>query len=88
MMGRAFSLTAETPEHEADIRKAAEKVEEKYYSYLKIRPETGKEDILAFVALNSFIESFSLRKMMDKDAAEAAALHKELESYLDNIDKI
>lgn len=88
ILGRPFSLVAKSPEEEAEIRNAAERIDEKFNSYQKSFPGKNPADILSFIALNSIVEAEKYRKMLKSKNAQEQKLHIELERYLENVDKI
>lgn len=85
--GRPYNLTATSPEHEEVIRKAAEEVNAKIAQYQEKFPTKGMTEILSFMALNVTMNNIVLKTQVKgmKDAEEGLA--KELERYLDNIEK-
>ena len=85
--GRPYNLTATSPEHEEIIRKAAEEVNAKIAQYQEKFPNKGITEILSFMALNVSMNNIVL-KMQVKGIKEAEdKLAKELERYLENIEK-
>ncbi len=88
ILNRQFPVAAESPEKERQIREAAEKVDEKYYEYMKLFPDRSTDEILSFVALNGFIEAAELQEAEKRRLAEEEMLEAELKSYLENSDKI
>ena len=85
--GRPYNITANSAEHEEVIRKAAEDVNKKISQYQEKFPNKGLTEILSFMSLNVSMANIVLQKQMAgmKDAEEGLA--KELEHYLENIDK-
>lgn len=85
--GRPYNLTATSPEHEEVIRKAAEEVNAKIAQYQEKFPTKGMIEILSFMALNVTMNNIVLKSQVKgmKDAEEGLA--KELERYLENIEK-
>ena len=85
--GRPYNLTATSPEHEEVIRKAAEEVNAKIAQYQEKFPNKGLTEILSFMALNVSMNNIVLKMQVKgfKDAEDVLA--KELERYLENIDK-
>ena len=85
--GRPYNLTATSPEHEEVIRKAAEEVNAKIAQYQEKFPTKGMIEILSFMALNVTMNNIVLKSQVKgmKDAEEVLA--KELERYLENIEK-
>ena len=84
---RTYPLKVNSPEHEEVIRKAAEDINKMVAKYQDRFPGKGMIEILSFVALNTCMSNITLNKQM-KDVTEAEEmLAKELEGYLENIDK-
>ena len=85
--GRPYNLTATSPEHEEVIRKAADEVKAKIAQYQEKFPNKGLTEILSFMALNATMNNVVLKTQVKgmKDAEEGLA--KELERYLENIEK-
>lgn len=85
--GRPYNLTATSPEHEEVIRKAADEVNAKIAQYQEKFPNKGLTEILSFMALNATMNNVVLKTQVKgmKDAEEGLA--KELERYLENIEK-
>ena len=69
------------------IRKAADDINRMVAKYQDRFPGKGMIEILSFVALNTCMSNITLNKQI-KDMTDAEEmLAKELEGYLDNIDK-
>jgi len=85
--GRPYKLTATSPEHEEVIRKAADDVNRKIAQYQEKFPNTGMNDIMSFLALNVCMSNILLQKQAKSLKEAEEALDRELESYLENIDK-
>ena len=84
---RTYPLKVNSPEHEEVIRKAADDINRMVAKYQDRFPGKGMIEILSFVALNTCMSNITLNKQM-KDVTEAEEmLAKELEGYLENIDK-
>ena len=85
--GRPYDLTATSPEHEEVIRKAADEVNRRIAQYQERFPSTGMTEVLSFMALNVCMQNIILQMKIQgmKDAEDALA--KELERYLEDIDK-
>ena len=84
---RTYSLKVSSPEQEEVIRKAAEDINRKVALYQEKFPDKGILEILSFVTLNVCMANITLPKQMKNLEDEETALAKELEGYLDNIDK-
>ena len=85
--GRIYSLRASSPEKEEVIRKAAAEVNRTFDAYSAKFPGRGSADILAFVALNVYMNNIVLKDELQKSQQEASAFNAELEGYLNKIDK-
>jgi len=84
---RTYSLKVSSPEQEEVIRKAADDINRKVALYQEKFPDKGILEILSFVTLNVCMANITLQKQMKTMEDEETALTKELEGYLDNIDK-
>ena len=84
---RYYPLKVNSPEHEEVIRKAADDINEMVAKYQEKFPGKGMIKILSFVALNTCMSNITLNKQMKDMADGEAMLAKELEGYLENIDK-
>ena len=82
-----FSLVAKSPEQEEIIRKAADHTNRHIMRNQEKYPETSLVKILSMVALNMAVENVSFSKRLQDVTRNEEKLAKELESYLDNIDK-
>ena len=86
ILERKFSVPAESPEIEHNIRVAAEQLNEKFYEYLRKNPGKSTEEILSFVALNCFMHAAELERTIEEVRRGEDDLHTRLKSYLDNIE--
>ena len=84
---RTYSLKVSSPEQEEVIRKAADDINRKVALYQEKFPDKGILEILSFVTLNVCMANITLQKQMKTMEDEETALAKELDGYLDNIDK-
>ncbi len=84
---RPYSLKAASPEQEELIRKAADELNRKVRAYQDKLPGKSTVELLSFAALNVCMSNISLKDQLDKLSREEEGLAKELEGYLDNIDK-
>ena len=84
---RNYPLKVNSPEHEEVIRKAADDINRKVTLYQEKFPDKGILEILSFVSLNVCMANITLQKQMKEMNDEEEAFAKELDSYLDNIDK-
>ena len=82
-----FELTATSPEHEEVIRKAADDINKMVAKYQDRFPGKGMIEILSFVALNTCMSNITLNKQLKDLVDGEEMLAKELEGYLENIDK-
>ncbi len=84
---RPYSLKAASPEQEEVIRKAADEVNRRMRAYQDKLPGKGSVELLSFVALNVCMSNISLKEQLNERDREEDVLAKELEGYLENIDK-
>ena len=84
---RSYPLQVKSPEHEEMIRKAVDDINRRVKFYLDKYPTKGMIEVLSLVALNVGIVNSGLQKQLENALEEEGALLKELEAYLDNIDK-
>ena len=84
---RTYPLKVNSPEHEEVIRKAAEDINMMVTKYQERYPGKGMIEILSFVALNTCMSNITLNKQIKDIADGEALLARELEGYLENIDK-
>ena len=84
---RTYSLKVSSPEQEEVIRKAADDVNRKISLYQEKFPDKNLSDVLSFMALNVCIANITLQKQLKEMSTAEEELAKELERYLDNIDK-
>ncbi len=84
---RPYSLKVNSPEQEEIIRKAADELNRKLRAYQDKLPGKSTVELLSFAALNVCMTNISLKNQLDGMSEEEKALEKELEGYLDKIDK-
>ena len=84
---REYPLKVSSPEKEEVIRKAAADLNRKITLYQEKYPHKGMIEILSFVALNVSMTNVILQKQIDVMTGEEEGLAKELQAYLDNMDK-
>ena len=84
---REYPLKVSSPEKEEVIRKAAADLNKKISLYQEKYPNKGMIEILSFVALNVSMTNVILQKQTDSLIQGEESLAKELQSYLENIDK-
>lgn len=87
ILDRKFSVVAESPEQEHDMREAAESVDKKFYEYRRRLPGKSEEDILSIIAFNGFLEISRLERMLEERNEDDDVLLEKLKSYLGNIDE-
>ena len=84
---RSYPLKVNSPEHEEVIRKAADDINKMVAKYQDRFPGKGMIEILSFVALNTCMSNITLNRQIKNLNEEEMHLARELEGYLDNIDK-
>ena len=85
--GYNFPLKVTSAEQEENIRKSAQEINRQIAAYQNKYPNKGLVEILAIMSLNVCVTNVSLAKQV-KDMKEAeVSLARELEGYLENIDK-
>ncbi len=84
---RPYSLKVNSPEQEEVIRKAADELNRKVRAYQDKLPGKSTVELLSFAALNVCMANISLKEQLNAQALEEEAIAKELEGYLENIDK-
>ena len=84
---RTYPLKVNSPEHEEVIRKAADDINRMVTKYQERYPGKGMIEILSFVALNTCMSNITLNKQLKDLVDGEEMLAKELEGYLENIDK-
>ncbi len=84
---RSFPLKVNSPEHEELIRKAADEINRKVKFYQEKFPSKSNLEIISLVVLNTGIALAGLQKQMESVLKDEENLMKELDGYLENIDK-
>ena len=84
---RSFPLKVNSPEHEELIRKAADESNRKVKFYQEKFPSKSNLEIISLVVLNTGIALAGLQKQMESVLKDEENLMKELDGYLENIDK-
>ena len=84
---RSYPLKVNSPEHEEVIRKAADDINKMVAKYQDKFPGKGMVEILSFVTLNTCMSNITLNRQLKELNEGEALLAKELEGYLENIDK-
>ena len=85
--GYTFPLKVNSQEQEEYIRKSAQEINRQVTAFQTRYPNKSLIEILSIMSLNVCVTNMTLSKQMKdfKDAEESLA--KELNGYLDNIDK-
>ena len=85
--GYTFPLKVTSQEQEENIRKSAQEINRQITAFQSKYPNKSLIEILSIMSLNVCVTNLSLAKQVKemKDAEESLA--KELNGYLDNIDK-
>ena len=84
---REYPLKVSSPEKEEVIRKAAADLNKKITLYQEKYPHKGMIEILSFVALNVSMTNVVTQKQIDAMKEGEENLAKELQGYLDNMNK-
>ena len=85
--GYTFPLKVTSAEQEENIRKAAQEINRQIAAYQNRYQNRSLAEILAIMSLNVCVTNVTLAKQV-KDMKEAEdSLARELEGYLENIDK-
>ncbi len=87
-LGGVYTFTANSPEDEEIIRKAAKAVNNTAEGLQMKFPGKTEAEIARMLALNERVRAARLQKQVEDLEKELETLHKELESYLENIVKI
>ena len=84
---REYPLKVTSAQQEEDIRKAAQEINRQIQAYQSRYADKTLVEILSIMALNVCVNNIALNKQIKgvKDAEESLA--RELDGYLDNIDK-
>ena len=84
---REYPLKVSSPEKEEVIRKAAADLNKKITLYQEKYPNKGMIEILSFVALNVSMTNVVVQKQIESMKESEESLAKELQGYIDNMDK-
>lgn len=84
---KPYPVTASSPAQEQLIRKAAAEVNRRIKDYQDRTPEGHMQDFMSFAALNICMSYIALTEEVNAMAAEEKKLARELEGYLNEIDK-
>lgn len=80
--GRAYNLTAASPEQEEVYRLAAEAINKRLASYTQKNPGKTMVDLLSMVALNESVCRIAFQKELEKYKADVDRLDADIERYL------
>ena len=80
-------LVSKSPEHEELIRMAVKDLNKKIEIMVKEHPDKSLVEILSIIALNRSIVVASLKRQSEMMVKSEEHLLKELDGYLENIDK-
>ncbi len=86
ILGKQFSLQANSERQERFIRVAAETLNRMAEQYSAKFQQSDTVDVLIFVALNICLKKLNCEEEMKNLQAEADALEREFAGYLENID--
>ena len=84
---REYPLKVTSAEQEEDIRKAAQEINRQIQAYQSRYADKTLVEILSIMALNVCVNNISLNRMVKGMKEAEDSLAKELDGYLDNIDK-
>ncbi|MBE6240341.1 MAG: cell division protein ZapA [Bacteroidales bacterium] len=84
---QTIPLVSKSPEHEELIRVAAKELNDKLTAMIDDNPDKSIVEILSIIALNRSIVVAGLKKQHQMIANAEESLLKELDGYLENIDK-
>ena len=85
--GYTFPLKVTSAEQEENIRKSAQEINRQIAAYQNRYQNKSLVEILSIIALNRAIVVTSLKKHAESIVNAEECLLKELDGYLDNIDK-
>ena len=84
---REYPLLVNSPEQEEDIRKAAQEINRQIQAYQNRYADKTLVEILSIMALNVCVSNIALNRQASSFKEEECNLAKELEGYLEKIDK-
>lgn len=87
LAGKEFMLEVTSANEEEKVRKAAAEINTRLTNYQNSYPGKGLEDMLSFIALNICMDNITLRGRLESCRKESELLQKDIESYLENIEK-
>ena len=85
--GHTYPLKVNSPEQEEYIRKAAKEINRQIEAYQNKLPNKSLVEILSIMSLNVCVTNLSLSKQLKEMKEAEESLAKEIEGYLENIDK-
>ena len=85
--GYPYPLKVNSPEQEEYIRKAAKEINRQIEAYQSKLPNKSLIEILSIMSLNVCVTNLSISKQLKEMKEAEASLAKEIEAYLENIDK-
>ena len=85
--GYSFPLKVTSAEQEENIRKAAQEINRQIAAYQNRYQNRSLAEILAIMSLNVCVTNVSLSKQLKEMKYAEEGLARELEGYLENIDK-
>ena len=85
--GYTFPLKVTSAEQEENIRKSAQEINRQITAFQTKYPNKSLNEVLSIMSLNVCVANLSLTKQLNDTRDAEVSLAKELNSYLDNIDK-
>jgi cell division protein ZapA (FtsZ GTPase activity inhibitor) len=85
--GYTYPLKVNSPEQEEYIRKSAKEINRQIEAYQSKLPNKSLVEILSIMSLNVCVTNLSLSKQLKEMKEAEESLAKEIEGYLENIDK-
>ena len=85
--GHTYPLKVNSPEQEEYIRKSAKEINRQIEAYQSKLPNKSLVEILSIMSLNVCVTNLSLSKQLKEMKEAEESLAKEIEGYLENIDK-
>ena len=85
--GYTYPLKVNSPEQEEYIRKAAKEINRQIEAYQSKLPNKSLVEILSIMSLNVCVTNLSLSKQLKEMKEAEESLAKEIEGYLEYIDK-
>jgi cell division protein ZapA (FtsZ GTPase activity inhibitor) len=85
--GYTFPLKVNSPEQEEYIRKSAKEINRQIEAYQSKLPNKSLVEILLIMSLNVCVTNLSLSNQLKEMKEAEESLAKDVEGYLENIDK-